>query len=229
MADPVDMLQKVAHALGPLLDEVVFVGGTIPALLITDPAAPPPRPTEDVDLVVDSRSHRSHANFEKRLRHLGFQIDAPPACRYRIDGILVDVMTTTGKPMGFSDPWFQEAFATAEPRILPDGLTIKVIRSPLFLATKVNTWRERGNGDLLSQDMEDIVAVVDGRPALLDEVRGSSPQLQAFLAEAFAGLLLNRGLRDAIAGHLGGNAVASARANMAIVILEEIVQLRQPR
>ena len=109
------MLQKVAHALGPLLDEVVFVGGTIPSLLITDPASPPVRPTKDVDLIVDTRSHHRHAEFEKKLRDRGFQIQAPPACRYGIDDIPVDVMTTTSEAMGFSERWYAEAFATPEP------------------------------------------------------------------------------------------------------------------
>ena len=227
MADPIEMLQKVARALGPLLDEVVFVGGTIPTLLVTDPAAPPIRPTEDVDFVVDSRSHRNHASFEKRLRNLGFQIEAPPVCRYRIDDILVDVMTTTGRLMGFTERWYAEAFATAEPATLPNGLTIKVIRSPLFLATKVNAWRERGKGDFLSWDIEDILAVVDGRPTLLDEIRQSSGEVRALLAEAFAELLATRAFRDAVPGHLGGDATAQVRAEMAVAVLEKIVKLRQ--
>ena len=53
METPLEMLQKVAHALGPLRDEVVFVGGTMPALLITDPTSPLIRATKDVDLIVD--------------------------------------------------------------------------------------------------------------------------------------------------------------------------------
>ena len=87
------MLEQVALALGPLVDEIVFVGGTVPSLLITDPAAPPVRPTKDVDIVVDTRTHSEHAAFEKRLRAQGFQIKAPPICRYGIGNILLDVMT----------------------------------------------------------------------------------------------------------------------------------------
>jgi len=59
------MIEAVARALGPLVDEVVFVGGTIPALLITDPAAPRIRPTKDVDFVVDSQGIQAHAAFEE--------------------------------------------------------------------------------------------------------------------------------------------------------------------
>jgi hypothetical protein len=226
MADPIEMLQKVAHALGSMVEEVVFVGGTIPALLVTDPAAPSIRPTKDVDLVVDSQSHQDHAAFEERLRNLGFQIKAPPVCRYGIDDVLVDVMTTKCEALGFSDPWYAEAFATAQPTKLPDGSTIRVIRAPLFLATKLNAWRDRGNGDYYaSHDLEDVLAVLDGRPALLGEVQASSRNVQAFLAESFAQLLSARRFRDAIPGHLGGDATASARAEMAIGVMRKIIEL----
>ena len=51
MADPnVELLARVATALGDLRERVTFVGGCATALLITDPAAAPERATQDVDL-----------------------------------------------------------------------------------------------------------------------------------------------------------------------------------
>jgi len=195
------MLQKVAHALGPLLEEVVFVGGTVPSLLITDPASPPVRPTKDVDLVVDTRTHHRHAAFEHKLRSRGFQIQPPPACRYGIGDVLVDVMTTTSEAMGFSEPWYAEAFSTAEDMELPDGTMIRVIRSPLFLATKLSAWRDRGKGDYYAQDLEDILAIIDGRPELSGEVKQSSVEVRRFLAEEFSFLLSREEFRESIPGH----------------------------
>lgn len=221
------MLQKVAHALGPLRDEVVFVGGTIPSLLITDTAAPPIRPTKDVDLVVDSKSHHGHAEFEKKLRARGFQIQAPPACRYGIDDILVDVMTATSEAMGFSERWYAEAFATADPMQLPDGTTIRVVRAPLFIATKLSAWRDRGNGDYFAQDMEDILAVIDGRDSLLDEVRSSSSNVRRFLAQEFTSLLTVEQFLDAIPGHLGGDAIAFRRAERVVNTIRAIIAAGQ--
>lgn len=40
-----------ADALGELLDEVIFVGAATVTLWITDPGAPPIRPTKDVDVL----------------------------------------------------------------------------------------------------------------------------------------------------------------------------------
>jgi len=47
------MIEIVAKHLGvELLEEMVFVGGAVAGLLITDPAQPSIRPTEDVDMIV---------------------------------------------------------------------------------------------------------------------------------------------------------------------------------
>ncbi len=227
MAEPIEMLQKVAQALGPLVNEVVFVGGTIPALLVTDPAAPPIRPTKDVDIVVDSRTIGRHASFEEKLRGRGFQIAAPPICRYAFEDVLVDVMTTCPDAMGFSDPWYPEAFATAKLTKLPNGLKIRAIRSPLFLATKFNAWRDRAKGDYYAHDMEDIIAIIDGRTELLDDIKRSSQEVQTFLAESFAQSLADQRFLDAIPGHMGGGPVAGGRTVMAIKVMKEIVDLGQ--
>ena len=40
-------LLNAARKLQPLLDELVFVGGCVTGLLVTDPAAAPVRPTRD--------------------------------------------------------------------------------------------------------------------------------------------------------------------------------------
>lgn len=47
------MVERAAQELAPFLDEVAFVGGATVALWITDQAAPEPRVTKDVDLVVE--------------------------------------------------------------------------------------------------------------------------------------------------------------------------------
>jgi predicted nucleotidyltransferase len=224
MPTSIEMLQTVAHALGPLKDKVVFVGGTIPSLLITDPAAPSLRPTKDVDLIVDTQKRQQYADFEAKLRGLGFQIQSPPICRYGIDDILVDVMTTSNI-QGFSDRWYPEAFSTAEETTLPNGTLIRTIRAPLFLATKLNAWRERGMRDYLAHDIEDILAVIDGRVALLDEIRQSSLDVQQFLAGAFKELMDDERFREIIPAHLGGDSIVYQRVELAVRIIEQIIGL----
>lgn len=225
METSIEMMQKVAQSLGPLLKDVVFVGGTIPSLLITDSASPSVRVTKDVDLIVNSSSYYQHAMFEKKLRARGFQIQAPPACRYGIGDVLVDVMTTTSKAAGFSDPWYAEAFATAETITLPDGTFIRIVRAPIFIATKLSAWHDRGKGDYYAEDIEDILAVIDGRSALLDEIRESSSEIQCFFAEEFRRLLADDEFLDCVPGHLGGDTVAYQRADKVMNVMREIVTL----
>lgn len=49
----VELLELAAATLADLLAQVVFVGGATVTLWITDPGAPPPRPTKDVDVIVE--------------------------------------------------------------------------------------------------------------------------------------------------------------------------------
>lgn len=47
-------LRQIAEALGNLREQVVFVGGAVAGLLVTDPLADPVRATRDVDAVVNA-------------------------------------------------------------------------------------------------------------------------------------------------------------------------------
>lgn len=81
--------------LAELREQVVFVGGMIRPLLITDPAVEAARPTLDVDLIVDVRSRVGLYALEERLRTLGFsQVHKAraPICRWQVSGVRVDVM-----------------------------------------------------------------------------------------------------------------------------------------
>ena len=82
-------LIAAARLLRPLLGELVFVGGTVTGLLITDKAAADPRPTPDVDAIAGIASYAEYAAFGDRLRALGFSEDTSegaPLCRWSIAG-----------------------------------------------------------------------------------------------------------------------------------------------
>jgi hypothetical protein len=58
----VELLERAAETLEPVLSDVVFLGGASIVLWVTDPAAPAPRSTNDVDVVVEVTSRASKAN-----------------------------------------------------------------------------------------------------------------------------------------------------------------------
>ena len=60
-------VELIAHVLGSLREELVFVGGCAVGLLMTDPAASPARVTYDVDLVVEVASLLSMPEFMNYL------------------------------------------------------------------------------------------------------------------------------------------------------------------
>jgi hypothetical protein len=56
----------VAH-LGPLADEMVFLGGCATGLLLTDVAAPPIRFTQDVDVITEVASVGDYHRLSSRM------------------------------------------------------------------------------------------------------------------------------------------------------------------
>ncbi len=56
------------------------------------------------------------------------------------------------------------------------GLHVQVITPVYLIATKFEAFHERGGGEVVSShDVEDIIAVIDGRTELVDEVRSAPP------------------------------------------------------
>lgn len=110
-------LLAVANALGDLLSEIVFVGGSTVGLLVTDPASPSVRPTKDVDLIVEVASYADYQLvIVPKLKIAGFvecTDEDAPMCAWQVNGIRVDVMPTAGNVLGFTNQWYKGALATA--------------------------------------------------------------------------------------------------------------------
>lgn len=232
--DPnIALLELVAERLGDTLrEEMVFVGGAVAGLLITDPAMPVIRPTEDVDLVCQAAMLTDYHRVESALRTRGFVQDMrseAPICRWRVESVAVDVMPTLERILGFSNPWYPLALETAQPVELPSSQVIRLIAAPVFLATKLETFDGRGEGDFLfSHDLGDLLAVVDGRDVLLEECRASPSELRGYLAERFRGLLALPAFMDALPGHLPGDAASQERLPELEAKLREMAGLSLP-
>lgn len=67
------MVSQVARALTDLLPKVVFLGGAVVELLLTDPAAPRVRGTRDVDIIVQIASKSEYYQLAESLRHRNFR------------------------------------------------------------------------------------------------------------------------------------------------------------
>ena len=134
MSNPsLKQLIAAARLLQPLLEELVFIGGAVTGLLLTDEAAGDPRPTLDVDAIADITSYARYAAFGGKLRALGFSEDTTkgaPTCRWVHQATILDVMPLDERILGFSNRWYREAMQSATRRLLADHLEIRLVTAP---------------------------------------------------------------------------------------------------
>ena len=223
-----EILEIALEQLGELADQMVFLGGCATGLLITDSAASPIRVTRDVDAIIDVVTHADYYKLSDQLRNHGFhesQEDDAPICRWESDHVILDVMPTEPEILGFGNEWYPLALEKAESIQLPSGKTVRMVSGPYFLITKLEAFDGRGNGDYqMSHDIEDIIAVMDGRQTLLDEVIASDQLLREALAERFD--LLNQDTRfiESVPGHMQTDQVSQARVPRIMNMIKKIAE-----
>ena len=187
-----------------------------------------------MDIIVEVLSKSDYYQLEETLRSLGFtqsmEEDAP-LCRWVINDTKVDVMPTDEKILGFTNKWYSPAIKNATEISLEEGLEIRIVTAPYFLATKIEAFYGRGKGDYMaSHDMEDIITIIDGRLELIDEVKDSETDLRSFLAEKFRYFLKTEAFLEALLGHLLPDPVSQARLPKITTRIEEIAAiLRESR
>lgn len=223
------MVERIASALGELRERVVFLGGCATGLLLTDPAAPALRTTRDVDVVIEVGSRVAYWKLGKEMTARGFrpdQSEGAPICRWVFEGLLLDLMPSDATLLGFGNRWYPDAIRTAWVCLLPGGQRIRVVAPPYFLATKLDAFNSRGGGDYLaSHDLEDLVAVIDGRPKILEEVATTDSRLKAYIAAAFATLLADSTFPYALQGHLPPDAASQNRLPRLLQRMQSIAEL----
>lgn len=223
MADPnIELLIQIADALGDLRERLVFVGGCATALLITDPAAASVRATEDVDAIVAIVSKPEYHQLGEALHARGFSQpleQGDPPFRWTFAGMKLDVMPIDQAVLGFSNRWYEPAMQTAVTATLREGLSIRLVTATCFVATKLVAFLDRGKGDYLdSHDLEDVLSVVDGRPALVDEFEHVAIDLREYVAGVFAHLLADEDFINALPGMI----IEGSPADRSPVVLQRL-------
>jgi len=227
MANPnFQLLVDAAKLLKPILGELVFVGGCATGLLITDKAAADVRPTYDVDAIAEITSYMGYTEFSKRLKALGFREDTregAPLCRWRQETTTLDVMPLEGGFLGFRNNWYGPAMESAQERELEPGLKILLVNPIYFCASKLEAFGDRGKKDYVgSRDLEDVIAVVDGRAELVGEIRAAQSDVRSYLAREITKLCGAREFLDALPGHLPPDAASQERITVVVARLKEI-------
>ncbi|MGH2888405.1 MAG: hypothetical protein ACRDNJ_02145 [Solirubrobacteraceae bacterium] len=175
----IELLELVESALGKLADQVILVGGATIGFWITHPAAPPVRPTDDVDVVVEVTTRSGFYDFGAKLGEAGFRQDQESGVicrwRHRETGLILDAMPSKADILGFENKWQTATIPHAVTRELPSGATIKAAPPVYMLAMKLEAFNGRGKGDFLAS--RDVVRGVeaDGHACASGGVVGASP------------------------------------------------------
>lgn len=207
MANPnLELLLGMARAMGPLCEQVVFVGGCATGLLVDDAGLMDVRPTEDVDAIVEVASLGAYHRLAEQLMQRGFtqtMEDNTPPFRWFWHRMQLDLVPLDEKVLGFANPWYRVGFEEALSVELTAGLVVRHLSAPHFLATKFEAFRDRGGNDVyLSHDLEDIMTVMEGRAAVAREVAAASAPVRQHVAHSAAALLQMPAFHNALPGLL---------------------------
>ena len=186
-----------------------------------------------MDVVIDLAHYGQYAEtLRDELVGLGLEEDTTegaPRCRWRFIAAprqIVDIMPTKGEVLGFSTKWYADAFRTAEPFQVPGGPVIRLVTPPYYLVTKLTAFRDRGSRDpIVSHDLEDIIAVVDGRESLVGEIQASPTEVRAFIAAAWRDLLETGNVLALLQAHLAPDEASQARADLIVARIEAMSRL----
>jgi predicted nucleotidyltransferase len=216
-------IKAVYNALGELAPKTIFVGGAVVSLYADRPYDDT-RPTDDIDIVVELIDYNGYAAIEDTLRKKGFvnDIESKIICRYKINGIVVDVMPTSEKVLGFSNKWYAPGFKQAIDFEIDKQHIVKIFPVAYFIASKLEAFRSRGKNDgRISSDFEDIVFVLNHRNTLWKELHETDKIVKEYLKGEFMNLLAGNYIDEWIAAHLGYN--ERLRADFILGSLKEFV------
>lgn len=188
-----EALYQAATLLKDLNEHVVYVGGKIVGLLITDLIEDDVRPTYDIDVALDlgRTDVVAHYSLQKKLESLGFKPDGTVNCRYVLDDFMIDIMYTDGVLQGINSNWYQAGFDNAIEIQIKDK-KIKILNAVYFIATKLEAFTDRAyksNDYWDCKDLEDIINVINGRPELLVEIMNSPKDVVQFISGYFKKLI----------------------------------------
>jgi predicted nucleotidyltransferase len=196
--------KRIATALGNLNDRVVFVGGAVVSLYIDDLAADDVRPTKDIDITMEITSLFELETIREELTNKGFTQSSEDdvICRFRYDDIKVDVMSTKAVGWAPANPWFEPGYKSLTSFEI-DGITIKCLSLPYYLASKFTAFNNRGSKDpRTSHDFEDIVYLLNHTSTLKKQVLDADSDVKDFLVNSFLDILNDPIKQESILGNL---------------------------
>jgi hypothetical protein len=152
-----------------------------------------------------------------KLGEVSLDGDSNVTCRWKTGKIILDVMPTDEKILGFSNRWYMQAIKDSIFAAITESIKIRVVTPQHFLATKIEAFLGRGNNDFKeSKDLEDIISLIEGRPEIIDELKICNNDLKRFIADNFKNFLSESEFIDYLPGHLTQDETANERAQIVL-------------
>lgn len=207
----VTRIKAVSNALSDIKDQVVFVGGATVSLYATRPAFEV-RPTDDVDVVVEIASYIKYTELEAYLRTLGFENDQSVIGRFLFGKLIIDIMPTDDKILGFTNIWYKEGFKYSSDYLIYPQHSVKIFSPPYFIASKFEALKDRKPKDdpRASRDLEDIVFVLENRKSIWEEMNNAENEVKKYLVAEFTNLYNNPYCEELIDAHVTIKSPSSA-------------------
>lgn len=145
MGENTERIRIVAKGLNPLQHEIYFVGGAVVSLYADQIDLFDHRSTEDVDVLVEIVSRGKYMILQERLRELGFREDHESSviCRWKYQGVTVDIMPLSIEILGFSNRWYAGGIKNSVLVDITDNMKINIFSYPYFMASKFEALANR--------------------------------------------------------------------------------------
>jgi hypothetical protein len=129
--------------------------------------------------------------------------DNTPPFRWFWNRMQLDLVPLDEKVLGFANPWYRVGFEAALVAEVVQGLKLRHLSAPHFLATKFEAFKDRGQNDVyLSHDLEDIMTVIEGRSTVASEVGAAAEDVSSHVGGSVAALLDMPAFHNALPGLL---------------------------
>lgn len=218
------VVEKVAISLEELNGDVIYVGGAVVSLYVTDEGAEQPRPTKDINISVQISTYSQMDELREKLA-LKKIYPAPSEkimYRYSYEDILIDFIPFEETILGPTNSWLKPGFEKAYPVNIGE-IEIKILPVSLFIATKWEAFKSRGNDPRTSHDFEDIIYIIDNNLEVVEDIRNANKDVQNFLKEMSNEILNHNSRNEIIECHINPFS-ANERREIVIAKLNEILR-----
>lgn len=199
------LVAQVAIGLEELREKMVFIGGAVISLYTDDPAADEIRPTSDIDMTINLANYAEWAQMQERLSELKFYPDPQghSICSYKYQNIAIDIMPADDSSIGVSNKWYKPGFKYLQQIEIPDGISINILPSPYFLATKLEAFKDRGHNDFYgSHDFEDIIYLLDNRTTIVEEIMAADNDIKEYIKSELSAIQKHPQSGEILAMHI---------------------------